>query len=76
MSEKYWGTENPKNQIWENISLNLTKGNIKKNLGYEPNTAQIESKKYFCPIRFGFPAMFSDTTHILYQKVSMLLQTD
>ena len=46
MSEKYWGTENPKNQIWENISLNLTKDNIKKNLGYEPNTAQIDDLHY------------------------------
>jgi hypothetical protein len=46
MLEKSWGTENPIRQIWEYISLNLTKENIKKNLGYEPNTAQIDDLRY------------------------------
>jgi len=46
MKIRYCGTENPKRQIWENISLNLSKENIKNNFGYEPNTSKLDNIRY------------------------------
>ena len=40
------GTENPKNQIWENISLKLTAENINKNFGYIANASKTENIRY------------------------------
>jgi len=41
-----YGTENPKKQIWEYISVNLTEENIKKYFMYTPNTLRIENIRY------------------------------
>jgi hypothetical protein len=46
MEIKYCGTEKPERQIWENISLNITKENILKNFSYAPKSIKIENIRY------------------------------
>jgi hypothetical protein len=46
MEIKYCGTENPAKQIWENISLNITKENIIKNFLYTPKASKVENIRF------------------------------